>query len=240
MSTHQRCLLVCGVLVAVLSIGAQSPPPPPAAARAGYDLEYIGPPLADPVMQHAKETYVVMGCAYCHGMYLVRRGEAADLMRSPLVGSDDNANLIGPLLRAGIPQTTKLSPMPQYSDLSDQQISDIARWIHYARQRGRYDELTAATLDSGDPSAGKIYFDRTCGSCHSVGGNLARIGSKHAGARLIAEILDPGALNGPRSYGVNQRPDARITAGRQRHGALLENYAPADVANVAAFLRSVR
>jgi mono/diheme cytochrome c family protein len=191
MPTHQLYLLVCGVLVAALSIGAQSPPPTPAAARAGYDLEYIGPPLADPVMQHSKETYVVMGCAYCHGMYLVPRGEAADLRRSPLVGGDENANLIGPLLRAGIPQTTKLSPMPQYSDLSDQQISDIARWIHYARQRGRYDELTAARLDAGDPAAGSTYFDRTCGSCHSVARDLAQIGRKHAGARLVSEICHP-------------------------------------------------
>src|SRR5262249_38723930 len=102
------------------------------AARPGYDIEFIGEPMADPVLQHSKETYVLFGCAYCHGLYLVTRGEATDLMHSRLVGRDENGNVIGSLLRAGIPQTAKLSPMPQFSDLSDQQIADIARWIHYA------------------------------------------------------------------------------------------------------------
>src|SRR3954469_13631832 len=82
-----------------------------------YDVAYIGPRLEDPVLQHSKETYVVFGCAYCHGIYLTPRGEATDLMHSRLVGSDENANVMGPLLRAGIPQTAKLSPMPQFSDL---------------------------------------------------------------------------------------------------------------------------
>ena len=40
------------------------------------------------------------------------------------------------LVRAGIPQTPALSPMPQFSDLSEQQIGDLARWIHHARAEG--------------------------------------------------------------------------------------------------------
>ena len=48
---------------------------------------------------------------------------------------DVNGNLIVPLLRAGVPKTLKLSPMPQYSDLSERQLASIVRWIHYARQR---------------------------------------------------------------------------------------------------------
>src|SRR4051794_24178619 len=50
------------------------------AAREDYDVAYIGPPMEDPVLQHSKETYVLFGCAYCHGIYLAPRGEAADLM----------------------------------------------------------------------------------------------------------------------------------------------------------------
>src|SRR5262249_22318190 len=100
----------------VISAAAQS------VSKETYDFNFIGQPLADPVLQHAKETFVLFGCAYCHGLNLVARGEATDLMHSGLVGRDMNGNLIGPLLRAGIPQTAKLSPMPQFSDLSDQQI----------------------------------------------------------------------------------------------------------------------
>lgn len=127
-----------GILIAVVAelvvssafVSGQSLP----LLRPGYDLAYLGPPVADPVMQQAKETYVVMGCAYCHGIDLTPRGEAADLRRSPIVAADVNGNRIIPLLKAGVPKTLKLSPMPQYSDLSDRQLSDLVRWIHYARQ----------------------------------------------------------------------------------------------------------
>jgi hypothetical protein len=125
-----RAMIVATLLLSgMVSLRAQAPVRVPPE----YDAAYIGAPLADPVMQKAKETYIVMGCAYCHGINLTPRGEAADLMRSPLVGADVNGNLLIPLLRAGVPKTLKLSPMPQYSDLSERQLSDIVRWIHYVR-----------------------------------------------------------------------------------------------------------
>jgi cytochrome c553 len=128
----RACILIAVVAELTVSgtfVSGQSLP-----LRPGYDLAYLGPPLADPVMQQAKETYVVMGCAYCHGIDLTPRGEAADLRRSPIVTGDVNGNRIIPLLKAGVPKTLKLSPMPQYSDLSDRQLRDLVRWIHYARQ----------------------------------------------------------------------------------------------------------
>ena len=130
-----RAAMLLAIGGAVLLLGsalvrAQSSAP----LRPGYDLAYLGPPLADPVLQQAKETYVVMGCAYCHGIDLTPRGEAADLRRSPLVAADVNGSLLIPLLKAGVPKTLKLSPMPQYSDLSDRQLGDLVRWIHYARK----------------------------------------------------------------------------------------------------------
>ena len=116
------------VLLVAGALGAQTRP------AHEYDLAYLGPPLADPMLQQAKETYVVIGCAYCHGIDLVPRGEAADLRTSALVGADVNGSLLVPLLKAGVPKTLKLSPMPQYSDLSDRQLAQIVRWIHYARR----------------------------------------------------------------------------------------------------------
>ena len=129
-------LSCCGliVLVSVSVVGQSSSSTTP--TRASYDIDFIGPPLADPVMQQAKETYVVFGCAYCHGVTLTPRGEATDLTRSALVGSDTNGDRIVALLRAGIPQTAKLSPMPQFSDLSDRQLHDIAQ-VHPLRAPGK-------------------------------------------------------------------------------------------------------
>jgi mono/diheme cytochrome c family protein len=225
-----------GLVIAVIAAGCA----PAQSASADYDVSYIGPRMADPVLQHSKETYVLFGCAYCHGLYLKPRGEAADLMHSRLVGKDENANLIGPLLRAGIPQTAKLSPMPQFSDLSDQQIADIARWIHYARQRGRYKELIDANASGvGDATRGKEYFENTCSSCHTIR-DLAKTAGKLNGAALKAEILDPKALQGPPSWRMDQLRDAKTAEARQRHRTLLENYSAEDVANVSAYLQSAR
>ena len=73
---QQLLLLLCALVFSAGPAAAQS------VAREGYDIDFIGPPLADPVLQHAKETYVLFGCAYCHGVNLAARGEATDLMHS--------------------------------------------------------------------------------------------------------------------------------------------------------------
>ena len=223
-----------GALLAGAAVDAQS------VARSDYDAAYLGARLADPVLQHAKETYVVFGCAYCHGLNLTPRGEAADLRRSVIVGRDENANLIGPLLRAGIPQTARLSPMPQFSDLSEQQIAGIARWIHYARQRARSEELTRSPLAPADAAAGRAQFDRACTVCHSVQKDLAGIGGRYAADALRTNLLEPQGLRGASSRRIDHLKDARINAGRDRHGALLENYSAAEIANLVAYLQSVR
>lgn len=212
-----RRVLACTCLCAVAwaaSLAAQSAP-----VRRSYDEAFLGPILPDPVLQHAKETFVLFGCAYCHGLNLVSRGEATDLMHSVLVGRDENGNRIGPLLRAGIPQTAKLSPMPQFSDLSDGQITAIVKWIHYARQQGRFRELTTGPVQPGDGAAGKTQFENACRSCHDVNGNLAGVGRKYDAAALRAAMLDPK---------------------QQRHHAIVENISARDVADLVAYLRGAQ
>jgi len=230
-----RILTSICVVAFAASIAAQSTP-----VHRSYDIEFLGAPLADPVLQHAKETFVLFGCAYCHGLNLVSRGEATDLMHSALVGRDENGNRIGPLLRAGIPQTAKLSPMPQFSDLSDQQIAAIVTWIHYARQQGRYQELTATPVRAGDATAGKAYFERSCSMCHAVDRDLSGIGRKFEVSALRAAMLDPKGLKAERSFTAARLHDTTRASAQQRHHALLENYAPEEVANLVAYLASVR
>lgn len=228
-----RAGLPAFMLMALLPSGAAAQSRP----REHYDTAYIGAPLADPVLQQSKETYVVFGCAYCHGVNLVARGEATDLQRSRLVGRDVNGNLIGPVLRKGIPQTAKLSPMPQFGDLSDRQIDDLVRWIHYARQEARFAALTAAAPPvTGDVAAGRTYFEQSCRTCHAEEAGLRAALAKHAGAARVQALLKPGALQTPPSWHLDRLRDAAAITARARHGALLENYAPQDVANLLAFL----
>jgi mono/diheme cytochrome c family protein len=219
-----------------VSVAGQSPSSTTTPTRAGYDIDFIGPPLANPVMQHAKETYVVFGCAYCHGVTLTPRGEATDLTRSALVGSDTNGDRIAALLRAGIPQTAKLSPMPQFSDLSDRQLHDIARYIHYARQETRYKQLVDVNLGAGDAAAGGAYFDQQCVSCHADG--LSGIARKYDAPTLRDRLLKPHPLSELPSFEVAPLHDAKIAAARERHNHLLENYTPTHVANLVAYLRT--
>lgn len=232
--SHTLCLFVFGVLLGANAAMAQQ------GARPAYDLAYIGPPLADSLMQHNKETYVIYGCAYCHGVTLTPRGEAPDLRTSALVGSDVDGDLIGQILRAGIPQTPKLSPMPQYSDLSDQEIDAIASYIHYARARVRYQQLRTTPGSAGTVTAGKAYFDENCTSCHATNGDLAGIGSKHDAAALPAQILEPDTFGEPVSFRLDDLRETSAIAGRARHQALLENYAASDFANLVAYLGTLK
>ena len=231
-----RFAALAGVMLAAVSLNGQSPAPAAAPGRPDYDVDYIGPPLSDPMMQHNKETYVSFGCAYCHGLTLTPRGEAADLMHSAVVGADVDGSTIVPLLKAGIPQTPKLSPMPQFSDLSDQQLRAIARYIHYARQQGRYREILAAPQVTGDAAAGKADFDARCAACHAT--DLNGIGRKYDASALREQLLQPKNLSGASSFAMAAMNDTRAAAARQRHHALLENSAPPEIANLVAYLRT--
>ena len=230
-------VLLCAAILARGSLAAQSPSPSSQpGARPGYDIDYIGPPLPDAALQAAKEAYVVFGCAYCHGVTLTPRGEAADLMHSPLVGADTNGDAIVAILKAGIPRTTKLSPMPQFSDLSDRQLRDIARYIHYARQQGRYKEIVEAKAAPGNPAVGGSYFDQNCGSCHAA--DLNGIGKRYDATALRDRLLKPPRLESPQAFTLDALNDARMANGRQRHRFLLENVSPADIANLIGYLQT--
>jgi len=206
-------------------------------------INFAAPVLSDPILQHSKETYILNGCAYCHGVDLVvRNGEATDLLHSTLVGNDKDGNLIGPLLRAGIPQTPKLSPMPQFSDLSEHEIADIVRWIHYARQRGRYKDLMTTTeIGAGVPADGKAYFEQKCSSCHSVGTDLASISGKYGSAQLKSQILSPTFLEKTtQSWELARLHDTKAATARAQHLKLLENYTSKDVANLGSYFQALK
>jgi mono/diheme cytochrome c family protein len=236
-------LLLVGCVGHAAAQAARPAIPPPEAPRPAEHgvINFLLPIEPDPVLQHSKETYVLFGCAYCHGVDLrVRNGEAADLLHSNLVGSDVDGNIIMAILKNGIPQTAKLSPMPQFSDLSEADMHAIARWIHYSRMLQRYNEIVkAGALPAGDGTAGKALYDKSCASCHSSQ-EMAGIVKKTKPADLTTAVLKPAIVTAVLSYKVGEYNDTKRTAARTAHSSFTENSNPNDVSNLIAYLKTLK
>jgi mono/diheme cytochrome c family protein len=219
------CRGIVGLVIALTGANGQS-------ASAQRDAGGFPAPTA--ALERGRTVYVLSSCHFCHGIDLTGAAMgAADLMHLPLVGRDENGNLIGPIVRSGLPNLQ--TAMPQYPDYTQQQIADLAAYIHYLRQQGRYRELTSsADLAGGDAQAGPAYFSGAgkCGACHSPSGDLAAIGGKYDPAKLRSRMLRPA----PATASAGERASPGLTA----HLKLLENYNDAEVRNLLAYLGSLK
>ena len=128
-------------------------------------------------------------CGFCHGSN-ARGGESGpDLIRSPLVRSDEDGNLIGPVILNGRPAAR----MPKFN-MPRTEISEIAAFLHEgiraAAERGTYKVLNIVT---GDAKAGEAYFngEGKCNTCHSIAGDLKGIGAKYDPVTLQGKFLMP-------------------------------------------------
>jgi len=192
-----------------------------------------GFPAPTVALERGRTVYVLNACHFCHGIDLTGATMgAADLMHSPLVGADEKGNIIGAVVLSGKPNLQ--TAMPQYPDLTKAQIEDLAAYIHYLRQVGRYKELTGPTQPGGgDAKAGEDYFRANCSNCHSMTSDLAGVAKKYDGATLRSRLLRPGLAITP------EGSDA-IAAGRKQHLKLLERDSNEDVQNLLAYLKSAK
>jgi cytochrome c oxidase cbb3-type subunit III len=188
-----------------------------------------GMPAPTVALERGRTVYVLNTCHFCHGVDLTKATMgAAVLLYSPLVGADENGNVIGTVVRAGIPNLQ--TSMPSYPDLTAQEVEDLAAYIHYLRQLGRHKELTRLSLAGGDAAAGGTYFAASCANCHSASGDLKGVASKYDAATLKARVLGPPPPADPDQAGP-------VAAGRLRHLMLLENYSDDDLRNLVAYLQ---
>ena len=185
-------------------------------------------------LERGRAVYVLNHCHFCHGVDLTRATMgAANLSQSPFVGTDEDGNMIGPLVKAGLPNLQ--TAMPSYTELTSDEIVDLARYVHFLRQQARFKELSRlADTPAGDRTTGEAYFNGAgnCRSCHSVKGDLAGVGRKYDTATLRARLLRPGPTMP--SEGVSP------TAGQAAHLKLLENYTAANVQDLVAYLGASR
>jgi mono/diheme cytochrome c family protein len=185
--------------------------------------QYPARPPVDPgILERGKALYSVH-CAFCHGSD-ARGGDGGgpNLLRSQLVLSDRNGELIGNVVRDGRPATG----MPPIA-LTTQQISDIADFIH-SFSVGGDDEArrVPATVVVGSATAGATAFQARCSGCHSPTGDLKAIGAKFAVARELQDYwLVPVSGRGRAAgVGAHLRPvtaSVTLPSGERSEGRLL-------------------
>ena len=151
-------------------------------------------------------------CGFCHGEDATG-SRGPDLIRSALVGHDENGETIGPVIRSGRPD----KGMPAFS-YTDAQISDIAAFLQaqvLAALRSNHvpGDYPVEKLLTGNAVAGKAYFQGSggCTGCHSPTGDLAGIASRYSPLDLQSRFLYP---RGARSTVTVTLPDGKQISGR--------------------------
>ncbi len=132
-------------------------------------------------------------CAFCHGADIRGGDGGPSLLRSQLVLDDQKGELIGPIIRAGRPDRG----MPAFA-MTAEQIGDLAAFMHSFRVAG-YDASRdrPPSVVVGNAAAGEKYFTETCGSCHSVTGDLQGFATRISDSRLLQQSwLMPGSVIG--------------------------------------------
>ncbi len=130
-------------------------------------------------------------CNFCHGSD-ARGGEGGpNLLRSELVLNDKNGEAIAQVVQNG------RGEMPRIN-LTNEQVSDIAAYIHSFRVSG-YDNsrVTPPSILVGDAAAGEKTFQAKCASCHSATGDLKGIAARFSDPKQLQNyFLMPGGRGG--------------------------------------------
>jgi len=175
------------VMWSSLGVAAQPPAPAPAAPAPQRRLDYPVRPPGDPAAIERGRVLYGVNCQFCHGADTRGGDGGPSLLRSSIVLADDHGELMAPIVRSGRPG------MPKFT-LTDQQIADIAAYLHTFRAAG-YDEsrVKPPSIVVGDAKAGEAFFNAKCASCHSTTGDLRGLAAKIPDPRLLQQTwLMPG------------------------------------------------
>lgn len=190
-------LAALAVSVALIASGAPAWAQPPAEARATEaHQEPAEPPLPSFIadayrprqtdsaaVERGKALYQEFACNFCHGADARGAAGGPSLLRSALVQRDQAGELIGQVIRNGVPGSA-MAAFP----LNGDQVRDVAEFLHSfaltsrdpARQRPE-------TIVTGNAGAGRRFFAARCSGCHSVEQDLAGIASRIANPRTLQQ-----------------------------------------------------
>jgi cytochrome c oxidase cbb3-type subunit 3 len=169
-------------------------------------------PPGDPVeIAHGKTLYDV-DCQTCHGADL--RGNlqgGTSLLRSGVVLSDQHGELIAPIIAGSM----SASGMPG-REMPPADARAIAEYLHAVVATEKTQGSPPApgvpppSALVGDATAGKVYFDAHCASCHSVTGDLQGFAAKYPDAKAAQNRWVGGGGSG-RGRGAAAAADDRRT-----------------------------
>jgi mono/diheme cytochrome c family protein len=167
----------------------------------GGTREFLGlGPAPDEAAAKKGEPLYKQNCSACHGE-TARGAQGPNLVRSVLVLHDEKGEEIGPVIRSGRPQ----GGMPGFPSLTQDDLYNISQYIHLqvelAANRGTYGATYGALRNevSGDAAKGEQFFRGAggCTRCHSITGDLAKIGAKFAQASAMQSRFLWPASPGP-------------------------------------------
>ena len=117
----------------------------PHAQRRDYPVR----PLGDPAAIDRGQALYGVNCQFCHGADIRGGDSGPSLLRSGIVLDDQHGELLAPVVRAG------RAGMPKFT-LTDDQIADVAAFVHTFRAAG-YDDsrLKPSSIIVGDAKAGE-------------------------------------------------------------------------------------
>jgi mono/diheme cytochrome c family protein len=211
--------------VAASGLLAQEDMPPAGGGRGGgrggrgggrgNTREFLGlGPAPDAAAAKKGEPLYKQNCSTCHGE-TARGAQGPNLVRSVLVLHDEKGEEIGPVIKNGRPQ----AGMPGFASLSQDDLYNISQYLHLqvelAANRGTYGATYAALRNevSGDATKGEQFFKGAggCTNCHSVTGDLAKIGAKFAQASAMQSRFLWPAGRGPAKVTVTLASGEKIT-----------------------------
>jgi cytochrome c oxidase cbb3-type subunit 3 len=165
-------------------------------------------PPGDPAVVARGKALYEIHCIRCHGADL-RGGEqgGTNLLRSAVALNDKRGERIYPVIRDGL-KNPGMPPMPPVAVPEGDGIA-IAEYIYsilaQAQRQGGPPPGPRPVLNVlvGDSTAGKVYFDAKCSSCHSATGDLQGIGGRISDPVQLQNFWLAGRLGGGRGGAGN-------------------------------------
>jgi mono/diheme cytochrome c family protein len=217
-SVSSRWINYIAALLIASAVCAPAQPRPGEKGRIVASSTAIRDSKEDPAAVERGGRIFTAQCGRCHGNSAKGMDSGPNLIYSLLVLRDEKGDLIAPALRTGRPDAGMPKP-----DLTEAQISDIVAWLH-AQTYAADHRTTYAWLDvvTGDPRAGENYFNTSgkCRGCHSVTGDLARVGNKYDPFTLQTRWVNPSSAPGAASERAAVKVRVTLASGQVFAGRL--------------------